>query len=82
MGGAGDPPAPVGDPPTGMSEVAAGCGRARPSVRRVAGRNGLVARATQNRILRKALSRLYSEEKTLFDRINRIDRMNTQILIK
>jgi hypothetical protein len=24
MGGAGDSPAPVGDPPTGMSEVAAG----------------------------------------------------------
>jgi hypothetical protein len=28
------------------------------------------------------LSRLYSEEKTLFDRINRIDRMNAQILFK
>jgi hypothetical protein len=31
---------------------------------------------------RSCLSRLYSEEKTLFDRINRIDRMNAQILIK
>src|SRR6266516_3722186 len=64
MGGAGDPPAPVGDPPTGTAASnfakrwpPTGSSRHSLSVRRVAGRNRRVACATSKPFFKRALRR-------------------------